>query len=192
MYGIVAGGLLGALRTPEGLETDGSLQGGGTVGARLGFRFSNWGGFELMGHYNYLHYGGTVAATDVNAEVQAVRFGAAMRLMIPGTGWDLGQDWFVRLVATAGGGPVYTNLDWDKTLVGTYVADVDGYDICGQFHLGLEFEWHRFLIGMVAEMNVQSTGALEVPAMGESPFGSTTLPILGAVLWVGYGFYDFQ
>ncbi len=182
-YVVANGGFIGALRSPAELDTDDGVQGGGTVGMRFGYRLAERLGVELLGQYAHLVISGTVRDTpDLKYELVSFRMGAGLRLMVPG-------DTDVRFVGTFAGGAVYDNIDWSRTLPDSYLEDADGFDGFGQVDLGIELEVQKFLFELLVELALQSTAALEVPSKGESAFQDGVLPVMGAILGIGYGIW---
>ncbi len=183
IYAVAYAALLMPLSDASDHESDEGIQGGPAGSLRVGYRFLSWAGAEALFQYTALMVNGTVGTTsNVKYSMGSARVGAAFRTMLP-------SDSMVRFLAVAGGGAVWSYINWTPEGVGARFEDVQGWGGFAQLELGVDFEFKGFLFDVVMQGALQSTGGMEVEALGESAFSDRVLFTLGPALGVGYGFW---
>ncbi len=164
-------------------ERSDRVHGGPGGSLRIGYRFLEWVGAELLVQYSALSVtGALLTGPDADYDLGSARVGAAFRLMVP-------SRTVVRFIATLGGGPVFDILSWAPSTSGTAYQDIDGWNGFGQLELGVQFEWVGLLADFAVQTAMQSTGGLAVAEVGQSAFGGRPMITIGPMLGLGYGFW---
>ncbi len=183
IYAVGYGLLLTPLSEASDHVSDDGIQGGPAGSLRVGYRFLSWAGAEALFQYSALMVNGNVGTVpNVKYALGSARVGGAFRTMLPG-------DSKVRFLGVLGAGAVWSFIDWSPDNVGARFEDVQGWGGFAQLELGIDMEFSGFLVDIVLQGGLQSTGGLQVEALGESAFSDRVLFTLGPAIGVGYGFW---
>jgi hypothetical protein len=188
-------------------QPDGSDRFGGAVSLHAGYRVADWAGFELYGQFSDIRVSGNVTgfdvldpetnlvgpgtAEDVTMVLTSVRFGALMRILIPGRSR-------FRFVSTFGGGGAYEILRFRQRgpvprIQGATVYDEreeTGVGVWVTLDLGVELEYENVLFDLVLQHTVQTTKHFDRADQGESnAFDTKPLFVTGPVVRIGYGLW---
>jgi hypothetical protein len=169
------------------LESDDRF--GAAVALHIGYRVSDWAGFEVFGQYSDIRVGGKLerpgTAFDnrgVTMVLKSLRLGALLRVMLPGDGW-------VRFVGNIGGGATIEDLEWRDEPVGEPIYfDHGGVGPFGQLDVGIEFEYQKVLIDIVFQSIVQGTKHFDTET-DENVFDTKPIAIIGPAVRVGYALW---
>jgi len=201
-YGLGGAALLTPLAKVQHIDTLNADFGAG-VDLRLGYRVTNWAGFEVSAQYSDLRIGGKLQVPEtagtgndqreLTMVLKSLRLGAQLRFMAPGDGW-------IRFAGTIGGGPVIEWLSWRHEPVGgirglpdgredpaIYVDD-KGIGPYGQLDAGVELEFQNILIDVMMEVIVQGTKHFDLDN-DQNVFGTRPIVILGPAIRGGYSLW---
>jgi hypothetical protein len=186
-------------------RADGADRFGGAVSAHIGYRVTEWAGFEVFGQFSDIRVDGHVVdvllndgeaastAEDVTMILTSGRFGVLMRLMLPG------RKRF-RFLSTFGGGAVYELLKFrqaestrPKVLTGASPYDLTNEAGLGFFvtvDLGVELEYENVLFDLVMQNTIQTTKHFDRDDLGdENALDAKPMFVGGPVLRIGYGLW---
>lgn len=188
-------------------QPDGSDRFGGAVSLHAGYRVADWAGFELYGQFSDIRVAGTVRGVDlldadtsvvapgtaenVTMVLTSVRFGALMRLLIPGRSR-------FRFLSTFGGGGVYEILRFHQRgqvprIQGATVYDdlhETGVGVWVTMDLGVELEYENVLFDLVIQHTVQTTKHFDrADRFEENALDAKPLFVGGPVIRIGYGLW---
>jgi hypothetical protein len=177
------GALLTPLTSALDHERSDRVHGGPGGSLRIGYRFLEWAGAELLVQYAALSVTGSLPTRpEADYDLGSARVGAAFRVMVPART-------VVRFIATLGGGPVFDILNWYPSTHGTPYQDVEGWNGFGQLELGVQLEWASLLADFAVQTAMQSTGGLAVTEAEKSAFDGQPMITVGPMLGLGYGFW---
>ncbi|MBW2522644.1 MAG: PEGA domain-containing protein [Deltaproteobacteria bacterium] len=186
---------------PDGFTRSDKPAGGGGIGARIGYRFANWGAFEGQGQLTSVAAAGDLSFAHDSANtyfetqytLQSLRLGGGFRVLLPGRS-------LARFVGVAAGGMTIERLVWEDgdyratgstgTTPGISQAPFggsDGIGAFGQLELGVEFEVSNVLLGMLVRNGVQTTSHLD--AADGNPWDGKPIWLVGLSAHVGYGIW---
>ncbi|HHH30942.1 MAG TPA: hypothetical protein ENK57_21710 [Polyangiaceae bacterium] len=196
-YALGGVALLTPLATVRHIETSDPDFGAG-IDVRLGYRVTDWAGFEGVAQYSDLRIAGTLQVADRTSEFQgremtmvleSLRLGALLRVMVPGDGW-------VRFAGTIGGGAVIEKLEWRDEPEGgrrgtegpAIYVDESGVGPFGQLDLGVELEFQNILIDVMAQLIVQGTKHFDLDN-DQNVFETRPILIMGPAIRGGYSLW---
>ncbi|MEM1031505.1 MAG: hypothetical protein AAGN82_14240 [Myxococcota bacterium] len=186
---------------------------GGSGGLNLGYRVTDWAGFELFGQVSDIRMQGSIAVTDpqvladrrvqrfvpqVQMKLTSVRFGGMMRVMLPTRG-------IIRFVGNVGAGAAYDELRFREgrdaegfplELPPPFNAEFTrGWEFFAQVDLGVELEIENIIVDVVAMNVFQSSKHLDAENTfnGQrrvfNAFNTAPFLITGPAVRLGYGFW---
>ena len=196
-YALGGVALLTPLAKVQHIETSDPDFGAG-IDVRLGYRVTDWAGFEGVAQYSDLRIAGELQVEEPDSDFQdremttvleSLRLGALLRIMVPGDGW-------VRFAGTIGGGAVIEKLTWRDEpkggLRGTkgpaIYVDESGVGPYGQLDVGVEFEFQNILIDVMAQMIVQGTKHFDLDN-DQNVFETRPILIVGPAIRGGYSLW---
>jgi hypothetical protein len=159
----------------------------------IGYRVTDWAGFEVGGQYSDIRVHGTLAfdktpterleSTDAKMVLQSWRAGAFMRIILPGR-------FFIRFISTVGIGLAIEELSWQNPPdpEAPVFQDTSGVGFFGQVDLGVELEVEQVLIDVLMQNSLQSTKHFDQDN-GENVFETKPILIAGPTLRAGYGIW---
>lgn len=194
-YGLGGVSLLTPLTKVKDVDTLNADFGAG-VELRLGYRVTNWAGFEVTSQYSDLRIAGELQAPlsandgrELTMVLQSLRLGALLRIMAPGDGW-------ARFVGTIGGGPVFEWLEWRDEPVGgrrtpeepAIYVDEKGIGPYGMLDVGVELEFQNILIDVTAQVIVQGTKHFDLDN-DQNVFETRPILVVGPAIRGGYALW---